>query len=73
MRFSNCGSENPVGAKFCKDCGAKLSQRCPNCGHESSPADKFCNECGSSLASALEMPPDGTQRAVSAPIGGRTG
>ncbi|MBC7232166.1 MAG: SPFH domain-containing protein [Chloroflexi bacterium] len=46
-----CGTANPVGAKFCNNCGAKLSgtTACPNCGHENPPGAKFCNNCGTKL------------------------
>jgi class 3 adenylate cyclase/tetratricopeptide (TPR) repeat protein len=29
MRCSNCGSENPIGKRFCGDCGAPLDGRAP--------------------------------------------
>jgi len=47
----NCGTANPVGAKFCNNCGTKLtgSSKCANCGHENAAGVKFCNECGSKL------------------------
>lgn len=47
-----CGTANPVGAKFCNNCGTKLSSTtaCPNCGHENPPGAKFCNNCGTKLA-----------------------
>ena len=47
----NCGANNPAGAKFCVECGTKLSQRgkCPKCGAEVSAKAKFCPECGEKL------------------------
>ncbi|WP_042877566.1 adenylate/guanylate cyclase domain-containing protein [Cupriavidus necator] len=68
MRCTNCGSDNPDGAKFCKDCGTRLSRRCPNCGHESGSADKFCTECGASFATSTEEASGGTQPSAPAPI-----
>src|SRR3954452_5208751 len=47
-----CGGENPVGAKFCKDCGNRLSAACPSCGAPTLPDAKFCNECGTVLSTA---------------------
>jgi hypothetical protein len=32
VRCSKCGIENPVGKKFCGDCGAALANLCPQCG-----------------------------------------
>jgi class 3 adenylate cyclase/tetratricopeptide (TPR) repeat protein len=43
---SSCGTENPAGTKFCKECGTRLAQTCPACGHALLPDDKFCGECG---------------------------
>ena len=47
----NCGANNPAGAKFCVECGTKLSQKgkCPKCGAEVSAKAKFCPECGEKL------------------------
>lgn len=49
---SKCGTTNPVGAKFCNNCGTQISGtvKCPNCGHENSAGAKFCNNCGTKLA-----------------------
>lgn len=60
-----CGSENPSGAKFCNDCGAKIpvvveaeateveeepvKRVCSACGAEIVPGKKFCNECGAKV------------------------
>ena len=46
MSCSSCGTENPAGTKFCKECGTRLAQTCPACGHALLPDDKFCGECG---------------------------
>lgn len=47
-----CGTTNPVGAKFCNNCGTQISgtAKCPNCGHENPASAKFCNNCGAKLA-----------------------
>src|SRR5580700_469314 len=50
MRCSNCGSENPVGKKFCGNCGTQLGNTCPKCGVENPPSNKFCGGCGAVLA-----------------------
>jgi len=46
-----CGTANPEGAKFCNNCGTKLTGTvpCPNCGHQNAPSSKFCNNCGTKL------------------------
>lgn len=53
----SCGKENPIGKKFCKYCGGKLSEGgmsiavklCPNCGNEIKPGKAFCGKCGSKI------------------------
>ncbi len=47
-----CRSENPVGAKFCFNCGTRLAVACPSCGAPTLPDARFCNECGTSLGGA---------------------
>src|SRR3954454_12847676 len=46
---ARCGVDQPVGAKFCNECGSTLTQGCPVCGSAVSPGAKFCNECGAGL------------------------
>ncbi|MDP9093530.1 MAG: SPFH domain-containing protein [Actinomycetota bacterium] len=44
-----CATPNPVGAKFCKNCGqpfAPQSVHCTNCGSELDAGVKFCMNCG---------------------------
>ncbi len=47
---SKCGSALHEGAKFCLECGEKISTpasvRCPSCGSEMPAGAKFCAECG---------------------------
>jgi class 3 adenylate cyclase len=47
---SNCGTENPPGARYCASCGTSLAARCPNCGAEVSAEARFCPSCGHALA-----------------------
>ena len=49
MYCSQCQQANPLGAKFCNECGA-LPRPCQACGQARSPQAKFCNECGTSLS-----------------------
>ena len=47
----SCGAANPKSAKFCVECGEKLSQKgkCPKCSAEINSKSKFCPECGEKL------------------------
>lgn len=49
----SCGARNPVGTKFCGNCGASLAPvakvKCPKCGEEMPTTMKFCGNCGSPL------------------------
>ncbi|HSV34998.1 MAG TPA: adenylate/guanylate cyclase domain-containing protein [Ramlibacter sp.] len=64
MLCISCGFENPAGAKFCEECGARLAHVCPACGHEVGASAKFCSECGAPLSG----PPVGAAPATGAPI-----
>lgn len=51
-----CWKHNPIGTKFCQDCGAKLEQtqqpqpqKCPSCGADIADGLKFCGECGNKI------------------------
>jgi class 3 adenylate cyclase/tetratricopeptide (TPR) repeat protein len=57
VKCLKCQFENPATAKFCGECGAKLTPRCPACGAENPPGFKFCGECGSALGAAPAQPP----------------
>ncbi len=48
MRCPNCQTENPSQAKYCLECGNRLSP-CPHCGTINLPIAKFCIECGTAL------------------------
>ncbi len=54
MRCSKCGSDNRVGAKFCKECASPLSTNCPACGALNQPGAKFCDECGAALVDGAQ-------------------
>jgi class 3 adenylate cyclase len=49
---SNCGVDNPVGQKFCGECGAPLASACSVCGAANPPGQKFCGDCGAPLNAA---------------------
>ncbi|MBI3325819.1 MAG: zinc ribbon domain-containing protein [Nitrospinae bacterium] len=52
MRCTQCQFENRDTAKFCEECGSRLSRSCLRCGQEVGPRAKFCAECGESLVEA---------------------
>ncbi len=54
MKCRECGTENPVARKFCRECGARLPLPCSQCGFENLPGDKFCGECGHDLRKPSE-------------------
>jgi len=43
-----CGKKTHKG-KFCSECGASLSAKCPKCGIDLQTNAKFCPECGTNL------------------------
>jgi predicted ATPase/class 3 adenylate cyclase len=53
MPCSQCGHHNPVGTKFCAECGARLALVCSACGTPNPAGNKFCGECGSLLGQPL--------------------
>jgi len=55
MKCPNCQTENPEGAKFCRECAQILQTElvCPQCGHTNTLGSKFCSECAHPLAETL--------------------
>lgn len=51
MYCNKCGTQNPDGATFCKNCGNRLDGKviCPACGKELPADSKFCVYCGKVL------------------------
>lgn len=54
MKCPECQFDNREGAKFCKDCGAKLELTCPECGSIYASDSKFCDDCGHDLSKPIE-------------------
>src|SRR5215470_13260038 len=50
MKCPRCQHENPVQAKFCLECGARLSPVCAKCQTQLPAGAKFCLECGEPIA-----------------------
>ena len=57
MKCQKCRFDNPEGAKFCNECGSRLTPVCPECGKVNPPESKFCNECGHDLTKSDGPPP----------------
>ena len=57
MDCPSCGTANPVGKRFCGDCGAALPPSCAACGAENAPDKRFCGNCGAALAEATPSRP----------------
>jgi class 3 adenylate cyclase len=66
MKCPRCGMDNPEGAKFCLDCGARLAVVCPQCGTSLPSHAKFCLECGTPVVTehkkAEEIPDELRER-----------
>jgi len=45
-----CGITARPGAKFCRNCGAKISAVCGRCGSPLPPNIKFCPQCGQKIS-----------------------
>jgi class 3 adenylate cyclase/tetratricopeptide (TPR) repeat protein len=56
MTCAQCHRPTPPDAKFCPECGARLSLACPACGVDNAPGSKFCKECGQALSRAAAPP-----------------
>ena len=56
MECPKCLFVNREGAKFCKECGAKLEFTCPECGAGFISPGKFCDECGYDLSKDRKAP-----------------
>jgi class 3 adenylate cyclase/tetratricopeptide (TPR) repeat protein len=68
---SNCETENPVGTKFCKECGTRLGLVCASCGNALLPDAKFCSECGTNVAAVTSGPAGAARTAFTAPVAER--
>ena len=54
MNCTACSATIPNDAKFCPECGAKVTHvaKCPNCGADTAPDANFCGACGHRLNAA---------------------
>ena len=56
MLCAKCQQENPAGARFCGECGARHTPTCPGCETPHGPDQNFCWECGTRLAATPPAP-----------------
>jgi cytochrome c-type biogenesis protein CcmH/NrfG len=63
LNCTSCNAEIPAAAKFCPDCGAKVtsSTQCANCGEQVKSSAKFCHGCGAPVSAEVKP------RSVAAP------
>ncbi len=62
MDCPRCQHENPVGATFCDECGARLEATCAACREPNRPGAKFCRKCGQPLIQVDKASqPDGSR------------
>lgn len=57
---SNCGNENPQGARFCGNCGTEQNTSeasCIKCGKMLEANEKFCSSCGMPVKNEPPIPP----------------
>ncbi|RMF67872.1 MAG: zinc-ribbon domain-containing protein [Calditrichaeota bacterium] len=61
MKCSNCSAELPRGAKFCSECGQKVTKAggrsCTNCGSSLKPGASFCHNCGTPVGAGAGRAP----------------
>ena len=49
MNCPRCRHDTPPNAKFCPECGVRLTLSCSQCAAELPPSAKFCLECGTPI------------------------
>ena len=52
MTCPSCNADNPVGTRFCLECGTRLDEQCQSCGAARVGEAKFCGACGTPFAGA---------------------
>jgi rRNA maturation endonuclease Nob1 len=50
----NCKEINPIGVKFCNQCGGKLTITCPKCNADLPIGVKFCTGCGADVNAEIQ-------------------
>ena len=65
MRCPRCVAENPVGMRFCGQCGSPLGVACGACGGANLPEARVCGRCGTALAAPSSGAAGGELKQVS--------
>ncbi len=58
MQCVHCKFSNPVGSRFCGQCGSPLSTICPACAFDNPEGFKFCGGCGKALSELTSPTPE---------------
>ena len=64
---SSCGTDNPAGTRFCKECGTRLGTVCSACGTAILPDAKFCGACGTPVGAMSAARPATAEPATATP------
>jgi class 3 adenylate cyclase/tetratricopeptide (TPR) repeat protein len=56
MKCPRCQQDNPAQARFCLECGARLTLACGACGAELPAGARFCMQCGQPAAAGSAAP-----------------
>ena len=62
MNCPQCGATADALAKFCNQCGTKLTAVCGQCGNVNPPGSKFCSDCGVPLGGTIAASAPGPKR-----------
>ena len=57
MNCPRCQARNAAGARFCEECGVRLTLSCPSCGAAVVEGKKFCRNCGVALSASTSTLP----------------
>ncbi|MBS3783414.1 MAG: zinc ribbon domain-containing protein, partial [Anaerolineae bacterium] len=52
MQCPACSTDNPEHARFCMNCGARLTHMCPECDTRLPVEARFCFACGARVGAA---------------------
>jgi DNA-directed RNA polymerase subunit M/transcription elongation factor TFIIS len=79
----SCGTQNPLGRKFCNNCGGPLmtagpqqqwgpqqTMKCPSCGMLNDISRKFCSNCGATLKPEIKQPEQLAPQMITCPTCG---
>src|SRR5438445_12469335 len=61
MGCGACGAENPLGARFCEQCGAAIEAQCAHCGAAVRTGARFCVGCGHPLTAPEPAPSEASK------------